>query len=50
MFTFGTGYLSLKGKNPQYFLPDFLRHVLEKELNDPEALRLCRMPRFHLSR
>lgn len=49
MFTFGTGYLSLKGREPQYFLPDFLRHVLEKELNDLEALRLCRMSRFHLS-
>jgi 5'-nucleotidase len=49
MFTFGTGYLSLKGRDPQYFLPDFLRHVLEKELNDPEALRQCRMARFHLS-
>ncbi|MDF2938534.1 MAG: metallophosphoesterase [Paenibacillaceae bacterium] len=48
MFTFGTGYLSLKGRDPQYFLPDFLRHVLEKELNDPEALRLCRISRFHL--
>lgn len=49
MFTFGTGYLSLKGKDVQYFLPDFLRHVLEKELNDPEALRRCRDSRFHLS-
>lgn len=47
MFTFGTGYLSLKGRDPQYFLPDFLRHVLEKELNDPEALRMCRIARFH---
>lgn len=49
MFTFGTGYLSLKGRDAQYFLPDFLRHVLEKELNDREALRLCRTARFHLS-
>lgn len=47
MFTFGTGYLSLKeGKEPVYFLPDFLRHVLEKELNDREALQDCRRARY----
>jgi 5'-nucleotidase len=48
MFTFGTGYLSLKeGKEPRYFLPRFLRHVLEVELNDPGAVEACRASRFH---
>lgn len=50
MFTFGIGYLSLKeGRAPDYFLPEFLRDVLERELNDPEALRDCRRPRFKRS-
>lgn len=48
LFTFGTGYMSLKeGREPHYFLPDFLRHVLAKELNDPAAVRDCRRARYH---
>lgn len=51
MFTFGTGYLSLKeGREIQYYLPDFLRHVLMKELNNPQALRDCRQPRYDCRR
>lgn len=47
MFTFGIGYLSLKeGREPRYFLPEFIRDVIERELNDPKALALAYAPRF----
>lgn len=47
MFTFGIGYWSLKeGREPRYWLPEFLRDLLERELNDTEALEDCRKPRF----
>ncbi|WP_438447555.1 bifunctional metallophosphatase/5'-nucleotidase [Gorillibacterium sp. sgz5001074] len=47
MFTFGTGYLSLKeGRDPRYWLPEFLRDILERELNDRQALEECQVPRF----
>ncbi|WP_028548127.1 bifunctional metallophosphatase/5'-nucleotidase [Paenibacillus sp. UNC451MF] len=39
MFTFGIGYLSLsKGTDVQYFLPEFLRDVIQKELHNKEAI------------
>ncbi|MDF2923673.1 MAG: metallophosphoesterase [Paenibacillaceae bacterium] len=48
MFTFGTGYLSLKeGREARYFLPGFLRHTLEAELNDAAALEKSFHPRFY---
>ncbi|NOU92297.1 bifunctional metallophosphatase/5'-nucleotidase [Paenibacillus sp. LMG 31456] len=39
MFTFGVGYHSLsKGKEIQYFLPEFLRDIMQAELQDPESI------------
>lgn len=50
MFTFGTGYLSLKqGREPRYFLPDFLRHVLTVQLNNPGDMEACTAARFYTS-
>jgi 5'-nucleotidase len=47
MFTFGIGYLSLKEcREPDYFLPEFLRDVLERELNTPGAMTESRKPRY----
>jgi 2',3'-cyclic-nucleotide 2'-phosphodiesterase (5'-nucleotidase family) len=38
MFVFGIGYLSLKkGTDVEYFLPDFLRHILAEELRRPAS-------------
>lgn len=49
MFTFGIGYLSLKdGKDVQYFLPEFLRDVLQAQLNLPEELEAARMQRWQM--
>jgi 5'-nucleotidase len=43
MFTFGIGYLSLReGKNRTYYMPEFLRDVLAKQLSTPEELNNCR--------
>ncbi|EFM10193.1 metallophosphoesterase [Paenibacillus curdlanolyticus YK9] len=40
MFTFGVGYESLKlGKGIQYFLPEFIRDVLARELQSNEAIQ-----------
>ncbi|WP_248930471.1 bifunctional metallophosphatase/5'-nucleotidase [Paenibacillus hamazuiensis] len=48
MFTFGVGYLSLReGKDIRFFLPYFLRDVLERELQDPEAIASSRVARWH---
>lgn len=42
MFTFGIGYLSLsRGRNVQYYVPEFLRDVLLHQLNDDEHMALC---------
>ncbi|WP_079908366.1 bifunctional UDP-sugar hydrolase/5'-nucleotidase [Paenibacillus sp. 32352] len=39
MFSFGIGYLSLsKGTNVHYFLPEFLRDIMQEELNNPDAI------------
>ncbi|MBO7745292.1 bifunctional metallophosphatase/5'-nucleotidase [Paenibacillus sp. MWE-103] len=39
MFTFGVGYEKIKnGMNVAYFLPEFIRDVLERELRDGEAV------------
>lgn len=39
MFSFGIGYLSLsKGTDVQYFLPEFLRDIMQKELLNKEAI------------
>jgi 2',3'-cyclic-nucleotide 2'-phosphodiesterase (5'-nucleotidase family) len=43
MFTFGVGYLSLKqGQGIEFSLPEFIRDVLVKELEDPIALAKSR--------
>ena len=40
MFTFGVGYLTLKeGRSCQYFLPEFIRHVLALELGREESIQ-----------
>ncbi|MBP1154566.1 5'-nucleotidase [Paenibacillus sp. PvR052] len=40
MFTFRRGYLSIaEGLEPQFFLPEFLRDVLLKELHDARAMK-----------
>lgn len=47
MFTFGIGYMSLKeGSDIRYFLPEFIRDVLEKELQDVIALEAAARPRW----
>jgi 5'-nucleotidase len=40
MFTFGSGYLSLKnGTEVNYLLPEFLRDILAAELKDEAAVQ-----------
>ncbi|RKN85636.1 bifunctional metallophosphatase/5'-nucleotidase [Paenibacillus ginsengarvi] len=47
MFTFGIGYLSLgRGETVTYFLPEFIRDVLAKQLGDPDEIRECAIPRW----
>jgi 2',3'-cyclic-nucleotide 2'-phosphodiesterase (5'-nucleotidase family) len=47
MFTFGVAYSSIReGKEPQYFLPEFLRDVLARELTDEAALTAARTHRW----
>ena len=47
MFTFGVAYSSIReGKEPQYFLPEFLRDVLARELTDEAALAAARVRRW----
>jgi 2',3'-cyclic-nucleotide 2'-phosphodiesterase (5'-nucleotidase family) len=48
MFTFGVGYHSLaKGRGVQYLLPEFLRDIMQTELQDVEAIRQSRSQRWH---
>lgn len=48
MFTFGIGYLSLgRGETVAYYLPEFIRDVLEKQLGDEEEIRLSSVPRWY---
>jgi 5'-nucleotidase len=47
MFTFGIGYLGLKeGKVQKYYLPEFLRDLLAKQLQAPGALPRCEEKRW----
>lgn len=42
MFTFGGGYkLVREGKEVQYFLPEFLRDILELQLKDKDSIQLA---------
>jgi len=42
MFTFGGGYkLVREGKEIQYFLPEFLRNILELQLKDKDSIQLA---------
>lgn len=48
MFSFRIGYESLAdGEDYQFFLPEFIRDVLERELRDKSALQLCKKKRWH---
>jgi len=48
MFSFRIGYESLAdGEDYQFFLPEFIRDVLERELRDQSALQLCKKKRWH---
>ena len=41
MFTFGLGYLSLsRGREIEYYMPEFLRDVLMRLLDTPEYIAL----------
>jgi len=47
MFTFGIGYLSLqKGENMTFYLPQFLRDLLAKELQSEEAIYNSQVLRY----
>lgn len=47
MFTFGIGYLTLsKGQDTIYYLPEFIRDVLKKELIAPGAILVSKKPRW----
>ncbi|MEX2414825.1 MAG: bifunctional UDP-sugar hydrolase/5'-nucleotidase [Paenibacillaceae bacterium] len=47
MFTFGAGYTSLgKGLDKHYYLPEFIRDVLRRQLVDHEAIALSRCSRW----
>lgn len=47
MFTFGVGYPTLgKGQELTYYLPEFLRDVLRRQLSDRQAVRLGKIRRF----
>jgi 5'-nucleotidase len=47
MFTFGVGYEKIKdGTEISYYLPEFIRDVLERELQDIEAIHDCRRKRW----
>jgi 2',3'-cyclic-nucleotide 2'-phosphodiesterase (5'-nucleotidase family) len=50
MFTFGVGYIGLKeGQDVRYFLPEFIRDVLAKALNEQPMIQECRSPRWKLA-
>lgn len=47
MFTFGAGYTSLsKGLDTRYYLPEFIRDVLKRQLVNQEAIVLSRSSRW----
>jgi 5'-nucleotidase len=48
MFTFGAGYMELKGgKLIKYFLPEFLRDLLARQLQRADAALHCEVRRWH---
>lgn len=49
MFTFGIGYTSFtKGKDVQFFLPEFIRDILQHEFFDDEALAFAEQSRWNV--
>ncbi|SEN72196.1 bifunctional metallophosphatase/5'-nucleotidase [Lihuaxuella thermophila] len=49
MFTFGAGYMELKdGKLIKYFLPEFLRDLLARQLQKANAPQLSEVHRWHV--
>ena len=50
MFTFGVGYTALKeGRDIRYFLPEFIRDVLIRSLNDVRLIERSKEPRWRYS-
>jgi hypothetical protein len=50
MFTFGIGYMSLmQGEDIEFSMPEFLRDILVKELEDPSALAKSRERHWRLT-
>lgn len=47
MFTFGIGYMSLgEGVNPVYYMPEFIRDILRRQLCDAQAIAQSRSLRW----
>lgn len=47
MFTFGVGYRGLKeGQQIRFYLPEFIRDVLRRMLQDTEAMACCQLNRW----
>ncbi len=50
MFTFGVGYTALKeGRDIRFFLPEFIRDVLARSLNDDRLIERSKEPRWRYS-
>ncbi|MFC4600463.1 bifunctional metallophosphatase/5'-nucleotidase [Cohnella hongkongensis] len=50
MFTFGVGYVALKeGRDVRYYLPEFIRDVLARSLNDDGLVARSKEPRWRYS-
>ncbi|WP_372636663.1 bifunctional UDP-sugar hydrolase/5'-nucleotidase [Cohnella sp.] len=50
MFTFGVGYIGLKeGREIRYYLPEFIRDVLTRSLNDDGMIARSKEPRWRYS-
>ncbi|RIE04127.1 bifunctional metallophosphatase/5'-nucleotidase [Cohnella faecalis] len=50
MFTFGVGYVRLKnGREPSYFLPEFIRDVLSEALRNKEWIEGSRVRRWNVT-
>ncbi len=48
MFTFGIGYTSIQeGKDVTFYLPEFIRDVLEQQLQNPSAISSSKTRRWH---
>jgi 5'-nucleotidase len=51
MFTFGAGYTTLgDGLEKRYYLPEFIRDILKRQLSDRDAITQCRHTRWNAVR